>query len=293
MKNNNLTMWVNTCILGIPKDFVIFAVQIEYTIMNLQTIALIGAGNLATHLALALANAGHKVKSIYSPSGTSASELAKHIGNECMAIAELEQLPLVDIYIIAVTDDALCEIVEQWPEHCKGRVVVHTAGSVPMSILAPLNGEYGVFYPLQTFSKNRPLDFTTIPCFIEANSEKTSQKLLALARTISQSVMELDSDGRMHLHLAAVFACNFVNHLYDVSSQLLENKGVDIKWLEPLIIETASKALILTPRKAQTGPAVRGNKSVMDKHLHLLVPSPNWQKLYSVLSNSIYQTFHP
>lgn len=261
--------------------------------MNVETIAFVGAGNLATHLAQALSKAGHNVKAIYSPSGTSAWELAQKIGDSCKAVSNLEELPLVDIYILAVSDDALPNVVAHWPQHCKGGVVAHTAGSIPMDALASIGGDYGVFYPLQTFSKSRKLNFSTIPCFIEANSEATSQRLLALARTISNAVKALDSDGRAHLHLSAVFACNFVNHLYDVSSQLLANKGVAPKWLEPLIQETAAKALTLSPRKAQTGPAVRGDKGVMEKHLSRLADTPEWQEIYALLSNSIYQTFHP
>lgn len=261
--------------------------------MDLLTIAFVGAGNLATHLAKALHSAGHHIRSVCSPSGISASDLADQMGSACTCISKLEDLPQVDLYILAVPDDTLPSIITQWPRHCQSGVVVHTSGSVSITELSPLKQNYGVFYPLQTFSKHRPLDFSVIPCFIEADSEDTTQKLVTLAQTISKSVRRLDSRGRLQLHLSAVFACNFVNHLYDFSSRLLKTKGIASEWLHPLIHETAMKALTLSPHDAQTGPALRGDKSVMDKHLSLLSDMPDWQKVYELLSKSIYQTFHP
>jgi predicted short-subunit dehydrogenase-like oxidoreductase (DUF2520 family) len=157
-----------------------------------------------------------------------------------------------------------------------------------MDIFAGKFPNCGVLYPLQTFSKSRPVDFTGIPVFIEANTPGNLQQLRAIAGAISQKVYCASSSERMQLHLAAVFGCNFVNHLYHLSAQIAQQAGFDFDALSPLILETACKAIASgNPQQVQTGPAVRGDRNVTDKHLELLAAHPEWKAIYAMLSESI------
>ncbi|RRD77401.1 DUF2520 domain-containing protein [Alloprevotella sp. OH1205_COT-284] len=269
-----------------------FAIMNNMPSSSFHEIVMIGAGNLATHLSWAFTCAGHSIKGVYSRSLQSAEMLAKRNGRGCVATNKLQEILQADIYVIAVTDTALSQIISSWPEHCKGGVVLHTSGSVPMSLLKEVGGDYGVLYPLQTFSKQRKISFSDIPCFVEGNSPQTTDIIVNLANTISQTVHFLDSHRRKRLHLAAVFACNFVNHLYDLASELLKDENLDPQWLQPLIRETADKINSLSPRQAQTGPALRADKKIMTQHLGQLDEFPELQSIYKSLSNSIYNTFH-
>lgn len=255
-------------------------------------IVIIGAGNLATHLAKALIHAGHVIRAIYSRSPASAETLAESIGANIPVVHHLQDIPDASIYLIAVTDTALPQIATCWPKHRRKGIVAHMAGAVPMDVLKTCGSGHGVFYPLQTFSKKREVAFSNIPCFIEGNTAEASSVLEELAASVSTSVHVLDSRRRKCLHLAAVFACNFVNHLYHLSSTLLEDEGLDPRWLNPLIEETAQKIKSLSPQQAQTGPAVRGDQAVMQQHLEQLSTYPELQSLYEYLSRSIYKTFH-
>ena len=189
---------------------------------------LIGAGNLATHLGMALAVAGNTIEQVYSRTMQSATRLAALLG--CEAQTEIGNINTdSDVYVLSVSDSALPQIV---PQLCAGRdggIFVHTAGSIPADIFRGHARHYGVVYPMQTFSKDARLDFRKIPCFIEASDDGTLGVLQTMCREISDSVVPLGSDDRKYLHLAAVFASNFVNHCYNVASHIMRSLGIQFK----------------------------------------------------------------
>ena len=244
-------------------------------------IALIGRGRVATHLLKALLQAGHEVVSVNSRT--------------------LEELPQhADIYIIAVKDSALQEVIEHlcsrlqtsappfWEGMgvgCEDPLFVHTAGSMSMDLFKGCCARYGVLYPMQTFSLDREVNFREIPLFIEASDAETLQQIRILADSVSQHVYELSTADRRYLHLAAVFACNFTNHCYALAADVLAQKGLPFDVMLPLIDETARKVHELHPTDAQTGPAVRGDQNVMDAQSALL--DDRLATIYMLMSESI------
>jgi len=246
-------------------------------------IVFLGSGNVATHLAKALHGAGHRIIQVFSPTEENATLLAGKVGAEAIS-----RLPLInteaDLYLFCVKDDALQEVILQMPQ-TKG-VWAHTAGSLPMTLFSSRKEEYGVIYPLQTFSKDRTLNFSDIPLFIEGSTPATAHFLDDMARSISREVHQLPGEKRGYLHLAAVFACNFVNHMYTLSSDILLKEDIPFAILRPLIAETAAKVAVMTPREAQTGPAVRNDEKVMRNHLDLIT-HPQIKELYTLISKSI------
>lgn len=254
-----------------------------------KRIVLIGAGNVATHLGIALHQAGYELLQVYSRSEASASELAARIsvGYTC----SLEEIRCdADLYIISLKDDVLGELI---PRIVKGReqaLFVHTAGSIPMSVFEGHAVRYGVLYPMQTFSKRKELDFSSVSFFVEANSEEDCQCLEALAVSLTPNVIRANSKQRMALHISAVFACNFVNHMYALSARLLEKQGLPFEPMLPLIDETARKVHELCPKDAQTGPAVRNDEKVINKHLAMLEDEPVLHELYEKISKNILLT---
>ena len=250
-------------------------------------ICLIGAGNLATQLGGALSEKGHQIVQVWSRTEKSASLLALNLN--CPYTTEISLISTdTDIYIIAVNDRAIESIVSKrdWDD----TLVVHTGGSTAMSILAPYCRNFGVFYPFQTFTISKKVQFDQVPVCIEANSQQNLNILKELAMSISQNIKLLDSPSRQQIHLAAVFACNFVNHFYSIARALLSEKEIDFEILKPLILETASKILDQTPDSSQTGPASRNDTKVMDKHLLMLAHHPDLQILYRRISDRIVQT---
>ena len=231
-------------------------------------IVLIGRGRLATNLEHALLSAGHEVASINSRT--------------------LEALPLeADVYIVAVKDAALADVIRAATKGRESQLFVHTAGSMPMDMFKGLTAHYGVFYPMQTFSKERLVDFNDISVFLETNDAVSMERLKMLSTTLTTHIYELDSEGRKHLHLAAVFACNFVNHCYALSAEVLAAKGLPFSVMLPLVDETAQKVHELSPREAQTGPAVRGDQNVMQMQANMLAGNPAVKQIYEALSNDI------
>jgi predicted short-subunit dehydrogenase-like oxidoreductase (DUF2520 family) len=253
----------------------------------IKNAVIIGAGNLATQLALALHEKGIHIVQIYSRTEVSAKELADKLGTNYTS--ELQQLQLeADIYIIAVKDSAIQEILE----NCnldEDKLIVHTAGSIPMSILEGFTRNYGVFYPLQTLSKNRKVDFSDIPICIEANHPGNLIKLEELGKILSITVTQINSEERKALHLAAVLANNFVNHFYSIGAEILHDQKIDFALLKPLIRETAAKIENMNPADAQTGPAKRNDRQVAEAHLKILSNKPEYQKIYSFVTESIFQ----
>ena len=231
-------------------------------------IVLIGRGRLATNLEHALLQAGHDVVSINSRT--------------------LESLPLeADVFVVAVKDAALTDVLRAATKGREDQLFVHTAGSMPMNLFVGLTAHYGVFYPMQTFSKERLVDFNEISVFLETNDAASMERLKMLAATLTPHVYELDSEGRKHLHLAAVFACNFVNHCYALSAEVLKAKGLPFSVMLPLVDETAQKVHELSPKDAQTGPAVRGDQNVMQMQAGMLADIPAVKQIYEALSNDI------
>lgn len=253
-----------------------------------KRVALIGAGNVAHHLAPALLKAGVDLCQIYSRSMESARELGIKTG--ITYVADVYAIyPDCDIYIFCVGDDALLPLYKNIRIN-KEAIVLHTSGSLPMDIFKPWAVHYGVLYPLQTFTKKRSLDFKEIPLCIEASDEGTLQTISQLAGLLSERVEEISSAQRKVLHLAAVFANNFVNHLYGIAGEMLEKEGLDGTLLRPLIFETAHKVMLLTPEAAQTGPARRGDEGVMGIHKTLLKDNRKLLNLYTLLSDSIKES---
>lgn len=248
-------------------------------------IVFIGSGNVATHLAMAAKKAGHHILQIYSHSAENARCLAKKV--DAPYSDNISQVnPSADIYIFSVKDDALGQVLAEMPE-TEG-IWIHTAGSIPMNIFRHYHDRYGVLYPLQTFSKKREIDFEKIPLFIEANDSKVCEQLQEFAYGLSPIVRYIESEKRRYLHLAAVFACNFVNHMYAIAAQLLEKNQIPFDMLLPLIDETAAKIHQMHPREAQTGPAIRFDEQVMNRHIDL-IDDPCIKELYLLISQSIYK----
>jgi len=191
-----------------------------------------------------------------------------------------------DVYIIAVSDDVVAPLMDTGC-FLQEKLVVHTAGTVNMDIFRGNAGNYGVLYPLQTLTKERPVDFRKVPMLVEANNESSFQQVSELAARISDHVQRINSPERLILHLAGVICSNFSNHLYALSENLLQENALPFELLKPLILETAEKAVNISPLAAQTGPAVRSNKKTIEKHLSLLDNQPQLKEIYRVLTNSI------
>jgi len=247
-------------------------------------ITLIGSGNVATHLGAALKNAGHQIVQVYSRHAQNAALLAYHIKAE--PTNDLQQISAdTDLFIISVSDDAIDELAAVLAVH--GKPIVHTSGATALKVLLKYTDQAGVFYPLQTFSKIKEVDFWQVPMCIEAAYEDLTIELQQLAQTISNNVSLVNSDQRKALHLAAVFACNFPNYLYYAAQQLLAGHDLDFNLIRPLIIETAQKVEFQMPADVQTGPAVRGDHNTMTAHLAMLQTEPQLKEIYTLLSQAI------
>lgn len=251
-----------------------------------QSVVLVGAGNLATHLASALYGKGYEIKQVYSRTPESAKQLADAVKASYTNVME-QITDQADLYITALTDEALVQRVPQLTKNREQCLWIHTAGSISVDIWKGHCSHYGVLYPLQTFSKKRAIDFQQIPLFIEGVSEEDTQQILTLARSLSTRIYQTTSEQRKSLHLAAVFACNFTNHMYVLAADWLKEYQLPFDVLLPLIDETAQKVHALNPREAQTGPAIRNDREVMDKHLAMLQQKPDLQHIYQEISKSI------
>jgi predicted short-subunit dehydrogenase-like oxidoreductase (DUF2520 family) len=216
-----------------------------------------------------------------------ALRLAKVV--EAAGISKLAELDTsVEMVIVAVNDDEIENVLKA--VNFGKAMAVHTAGSVPMQVMADAGvARYGVMYPLQTFSRTRSVSFAQVPLFIEASSQRDLQELKFLARKISSNVVELDSQQRMLIHVAAVFACNFTNHLMTISASLLKDANQNFGLVKPLILETFEKILATeNPAEMQTGPAIRGDMAIVRKHIEALgKKNAAWQQLYSLVSDNI------
>ena len=254
--------------------------------VGMMKVTLIGAGNLATQLGKSLKKAGIIISQVYSRTEDSARTLGELL--EAEWLTDIKALrDEADVYIFSVKDSALSELIT---EVCKGRgdkLFLHTAGSMPMSCFEGKALHYGVFYPMQTFSKAKDVYFENIPVFIEGDSAETEEVIRSFANMLSKRVITLSSADRKYLHLAAVWACNFTNYCYTVASNILGEHGIPFDVMLPLINETTEKIQNICPKAAQTGPAVRGDKNVMSQQLELMSDREDLQELYKMLSKGI------
>ena len=251
-----------------------------------MNIVLVGAGRLATQLGKALSQNGHSIQAVFSRTMEAADALSGVVGG--FSTDNISQLPYeADAYIIAVKDSVLQALIPALAEGREQCCFFHTAGSVPLSVFGGLS-HCGVIYPMQTFSKERDVDFSTVPVFIEGSDDLALKRARHIAATVSQRVMELSSEDRRHLHLAAVFACNFSNHCYALAATILERRGLPFDVMLPLIAETARKVETMPPRQAQTGPAVRYDQNIIEAQKQLLAGEEMARQVYDVMSRSIH-----
>ena len=229
-------------------------------------IAIIGKGRVATHMSRALQEAQHEVVM-------------------CGGKERIQQVPEdTDVVILSIKDDAISGVAQEFAQ--SQALVVHTSGSVAMDAIP--SKRRGVFYPMQTFSLERNINFREVPLFLEASSDEEMKTLKALAQSISDKHYLLNSEQRRYLHLAAVLCCNFVNHLLALSHDVMKEKEIPFETLFPLINETIAKIHSLAPADAQTGPAVRWDEKVMDAHVNMLT-NPLHKEIYQLLSKSIHE----
>lgn len=243
---------------------------------------IIGSGNVAYHLAKAFSENGIKPDAIW---GRNTAELSR-ISQE-LDIPNPTDLPDADLYIIAVSDSSITEVSRVITKtDC---LVAHTSGSLPKEIL---EGGFrkAVFYPLQTFSKNKALNYREIPFFIEAETDSDEKKLQELAWKLSEKVMLSTYESRKYIHLTAVFACNFTNHLFARAKEIADSQNIPFDYFLPLIDETVAKIHTMDPQKAQTGPAIRNDKRVLELHKSL-INDPVKQDIYDTLNISIAEMY--
>jgi predicted short-subunit dehydrogenase-like oxidoreductase (DUF2520 family) len=257
-------------------------------------ISFIGAGNVSWHLAQALENAGHGIEEVYSRNIKNSEELTQYLYNAKVQ----KDLNFADsqaqVFFLCVTDDSMLEVAKQLvlPENS---MLIHTSGSKSLGELDELlrlNSDVtiktGVFYPLQTFTKNFKVNFAEIPICIESEEEDVEKVLIKLGQDISDITYLVNSEERRVLHVAAVFACNFTNHLWGIAQEIVEDNDLEFKLLKPLIHETFRKAMSANDIfKAQTGPARRGDNKIINQHLLFLKQQPDYQQIYRVLSEGI------
>lgn len=247
-------------------------------------ITFIGAGNVAWHLARAAHEAGNEIVQVYSRRLEPAQALAEAVCARATCVCrEIE--PGADVYVYALKDDVLPEVIRE--VRVDTGLHVHTSGSVPMSVFEGEKREYGCMYPLQTFTKQKVVDVRRVPFFVEANSEAGRGTVRAVAGSMAERVYELSSEDRQALHIAGVFACNFTNLMYVKAEEILRGKGLTFDVMEGLIAEQVEKAVMIGPREAQTGPAARGDRRIIEKQMALLADEPRWQEVYRLLTELI------
>lgn len=255
-----------------------------FTLMK-PSIAIIGSGNVATNLGLALHQNGFSISVVYSKNLANAQTLAKQLNAK--ATDKLSAVsPQLNWYIIAVKDDAISHVSEQLTVD---GLVVHTSGSVPMHVLQK-HKRNGVFYPLQTFTKSTPVSFSGVPILIEATHQPDLEMLHNIAAVLSNNVLEVSSTQRQMLHVAAVFANNFTNHLMGVAKDLLAQYQLPQNLLDELILRTANQAVNNNPFLVQTGPVARNDMETVSTHIQLLQQNPQYRQVYELLSQSIART---
>ncbi|PVH24879.1 Rossmann-like and DUF2520 domain-containing protein [Sphingobacterium corticibacter] len=249
-----------------------------------MNIVLIGSGNVAHHLGAGLQAAGHRIVQVYSRTADHAQQLAKLLRSESLdSLAAIS--PDADLYLLAVTDQALPELVEHLPASWQG-TIVHCSGATPLAVLEKWE-RHGVIYPPQSLSKDVPTDLSRIPFAIEGNTEQVTNFLLREMLAWAPLSFEANTEQRLALHLAAVFANNFSNAMYQIAFDLLAAQNLSADLIRPIILETANKVQKRLPQEVQTGPARRNDQQTMQKHLDYLKQEPDWQTIYQLISQFI------
>lgn len=246
-------------------------------------IVLLGSGNLATNLSIALHQAGFHIKQVYSKTIENAKTLAGLLN--CDYTNSTDAIYNADIYLSALKDSVSADV---WSRiNFNDKLVLHTSGSLDMQLLKKHSKNYGVLYPLMTLSKQRRVNFANIPILIEANTEKNCALIVQIAKKISQQVQVVNSVQRGQMHLAAVWANNFTNHMYAIAKSITDSNDLPFSLLLPLIDETALKVHSLDPIDAQTGPAIRFDENIINKHINAC--SDENKLLYKEISESIHK----
>lgn len=254
----------------------------------MNNISFVGSGNVAYHLSKALKSVGCKINSISSKNNSHAKRLAETVDAEVCAINKIDNT--IDLLIVAVSDDAIMDVLTEIPEGINS--IVHTSGAVSLSIFKNKFKHFGVLYPLQSFNKDSKLDISIIPFLIEASDQKFEGKLKSLALQLSERVEVMDSESRKYLHIAAVFASNFVNLMATEAYGILEDNNIDGSLIRPLMLETILRLENNHPKDVQTGPAKRKDLDVLKKHEELLKSNTKLQSLYRQLSQQIMQKYN-
>jgi len=262
--------------------------------MSVQpSISFIGSGNLAWHLAPALDNNGYSVREVYSQTPSHAEALADRLYNAEAKESLDFSTSTSRIFIVAISDSVI-ETIAQEIVLPDGALLIHTSGSMPVEILNyAAAAATGVFYPLQSFSKNKKAEFKGLPIFVESADDDAEELLFEMGRALGGNIQKISSEQRAALHVAATFASNFTNHMLLVADQLTQKHDLSFGWLKPLIRETIEKSLSLGPFEAQTGPAKRGDLPVLDKHLEILRDDERLSDIYRIVSQHILDTHEP
>lgn len=252
--------------------------------MTSYKIVIIGSGNVGYQMAWHLHNSGHQIIQVFSRHLPSAKWIGNLMDIPCTdSYEEISQDG--DIYLVTVKDDAITEVAEQLK--LNGQVIAHTSGSVPGNVLKNVSENFGIFYPLQTLSRNVSVDFSMIPICVDASNDKTLTVLRTLGATLTSKIIEVNDEQRFAIHVAAVFANNFTNHLFSISQMILEQSGLSFEIFKPLINETVRKIQNHDPLNVQTGPAIRHDDHTIEKHLDFLKNDGRFAEIYEVLTADI------
>ena len=246
----------------------------------MKNIILLGSGNVATHLGIALKNSNYTIVQVYSKSIKNAKILANKL--DAHFTNDLSKLKSADLIIVSINDDAISNIISQ----IKNTAIVHTSGSIGLNVFKEQFSNYGVFYPLQTFSKEVDINISEIPFCLEGNSIEFENQLIKIAKALSNNVVKMNSDQRKQLHIAAVFACNFSNHMFSIADDLLAKKDIDFKILLPLIRKTIANLESNRPKEVQTGPAKRKDTAIIQEHI-ATIKEKEINELYQKISTNI------
>ena len=249
----------------------------------MRNIILVGSGNVSTQLGIALKSQHYNIVQVYSRSIKNASKLARRLNTDFTD--DISFLKKAELIIVSVNDDAILHLIQK----LKNTAIVHTSGSIDISIFESKFSNFGVFYPLGTFNKEIDSDMSEVPLCIEANSLRFEKKLTLIANNISSNVVMMSSEQRRKLHIAAVFACNFSNHMFSIADEILSNSNIDFKILLPLINNTIYKIQKNKPKSVQTGPAKRKDMLIIDKHISLIKQN-EIKELYSKISDNIIKS---
>ncbi len=254
---------------------------------EIQNIVLLGTGNVGTHVSRALKQNGFNLLQVFSRQLKHTSVICRLTGAE--AISDIKKInTTADLYIIAIPDSAIEKFCSSIL--VKQKIIVHTSGTLPVSILEKVSANFGCIYPVQSFSKNVKLNFNKIPLCIEANNEHTGQLLFSFAKKLSTNVQMIAYEQRRYLHIAAVFANNFSNFMFHIADEILNEHQLSLDLLKPLILETTKKISHNKPFHVQTGPAIREDMNIISEHLRLLENKREYRNIYNLISQQIIQT---